>query len=373
MSCDTFGRTIDYLRISLTDRCNLRCVYCMPEEGVTALDHKDILRLEEVEDIVKIAAQRGIKHLRLTGGEPLVRKGIVGLIHRLKQIEGIESIALTTNGILLPSMAKELKKAGLDRVNISLDSLDETQYHAITRRGKLADALAGIEAALNYGFDPVKINVVAVRHLQQDFAAFTRMTLDKPLHVRFIEFMPIGTIEGELPAAVPAPFKKFENEKLNDLSKPSSLPNQKKNGIPWSGDDVISVEEIRKSINKSLEKEGFGALVPLGTTMDNPLKEKRPTGWGPATYFKIKGAQGTVGFISAMSNHFCASCNRLRLTADGKLRPCLFSDNELDIRSVIRKGPENDIQDVFDEALHIKPKEHYHQQGTKRTMSQVGG
>ena len=373
MSCDTFGRTIDYLRISLTDRCNLRCVYCMPEEGVTTLDHEAILRLEEVEEAVRIAAQNGIKHLRLTGGEPLVRKGIVDLIRRLKQIEGIENIALTTNGILLPSLAKELKEAGLDRVNISLDSLDAIQYHTITRRGNLEDVLAGIDAALDYGFNPVKINVVAIRHLQQDFAAFARMTLDKPLHVRFIEFMPIGTIESELPPAIPVPPKKPENKKLGSSSNPSAHIKEKTSGIPWSSDDVISADEIRKSINESLTKQGFGELIPLGTATGNSLENESPVGWGPATYFKIKGAQGTVGFISAMSNHFCASCNRLRLTADGKLRPCLFSDNELDIRTALRKGSKNDIQNVFSEALHIKPKEHYHQQGTKRTMSQVGG
>ncbi len=356
---DTFGRTIDYLRISLTDRCNLRCLYCMPEEGVPSLCQKKILRLEEIERIVSVAAKCGIKHLRLTGGEPLVRKGITDLISALKRIPGIESIALTTNGILLPPMAAALKEAGLDRVNISLDSLDAAQYHAITRRGNLKDALAGIEAAFSYGFDPVKINVVVVRHLQQDFAAFARLTLDKPLHVRFIEFMPIGhtACSPDNPTCMPA----------QSSCSPAAFPQEDQNQkalIPWSSDDVVFASEIRTLLQEALDREHMGSLVPLSKT---------PTGWGPASYLKIAGAQGSIGFISALSNHFCASCNRLRLTADGKLRPCLFSDEEFDIREAVRSGSEKDIQQIFDKALRKKPESHHYRQGTKRSMSQVGG
>lgn len=356
---DTFGRTIDYLRISLTDRCNLRCLYCMPEEGVPSLCQKKILRLEEIERIVSVAAKCGIKHLRLTGGEPLVRKGITDLIYALKRIPGIESIALTTNGILLPPMAAALKEAGLDRVNISLDSLDAAQYHTITRRGNLKDALAGIEAAFSYGFDPVKINVVVVRHLQQDFAAFARLTLDKPLHVRFIEFMPIGhtTCPPDNSTCMPA----------QSSCSPAAFPQEDQNQkalIPWSSDDVVFASEIRTLLQEALDREHMGSLVPLS---------KAPTGWGPASYLKIAGAQGSIGFISALSNHFCASCNRLRLTADGKLRPCLFSDEEFDIREAVRSGSEKDIQQIFDKALRKKPESHHYRQGTKRSMSQVGG
>lgn len=372
---DSFGRTIDYLRISLTDRCNLRCVYCMPEEGVPSLLHEDILTLEEVISVVELAAKNGIKHIRLTGGEPLVRKGIVGLIRALKQIEGIESVALTTNGILLPAMASDLKNAGLDRVNISLDSLDEEQYHAITRCGKLTDVLAGIDAALRYEFDPVKINVVVVRHLNQNLAQFAQLTLEKPLHVRFIEYMPIGKIDDSLPPAISA--------------DPRTKSATSSAFIPWSDHDVVPATEIRSLFNNALKQEGIDPLVPLKKTSgkakyssENATKTTKhgalgsasaPIGWGPATYYKIPGAKGTIGFISAISNHFCATCNRLRLTADGKLRPCLFSDEELDIRSALRNGSEEDLQQIFNEALRIKPEGHHHRHGTERSMSQVGG
>ncbi len=372
---DGFGRTIDYLRISLTDRCNLRCVYCMPEEGVPSLLHEDILTLEEVISVVELAAKNGIKHIRLTGGEPLVRKGIVGLVQAIKQIKGIESVALTTNGILLPTMANDLKNAGLDRVNISLDSLDKDQYRAITRCGTLADALAGIDAALHYEFAPVKINVVVVRHLNQNLAQFARLTLDKPLHVRFIEYMPIGKIDDSLPPAINA----------NPLTKTVTSSAF----IPWSDHDVVPAVEIRSLLNDALKQEGIDPLVPLkkcstdarcssktaakAAEYETPDTAAAPVGWGPASYYKIPGAKGTIGFISAISNHFCATCNRLRLTADGKLRPCLFSDEELDIRGALRNGTEKDLQQIFNEALRIKPAGHHHRRGTERSMSQVGG
>ena len=369
---DGFGRTIDYLRISLTDRCNLRCVYCMPEEGVPSLLHEDILTLEEVISVVELAAKNGIKHIRLTGGEPLVRKGIVDLVYAIKQIKSIESVALTTNGILLPAMANDLKNAGLDRVNISLDSLDKDQYHAITRCGTLADVLAGIDTALRYEFDPVKINVVVVRHLNQNLAQFARLTLDKPLHVRFIEYMPIGQIGDSLPPAINA-------DSHTKSTKSSAF-------IPWSDHDVVPAAEIRSLLNDALKQEGIDPLVPLKklTTNAKCSSEKTakhnaldtasaPVGWGPASYYKIPGAKGTIGFISAISNHFCATCNRLRLTADGKLRPCLFSDEELDIRGALRNGTEEDLQQIFNEALRIKPEGHHHRHGTERSMSQVGG
>ncbi|MEG0504241.1 MAG: radical SAM protein, partial [Raoultibacter sp.] len=181
---DNHGRTIDYLRISLTDRCNLRCIYCMPDEGVEQMGHDEVLRIEEIERAVRVAAKMGITRVRLTGGEPLVRKGVVDLIRAIKDTPGIENVAMTTNGVLLPRMAKELKEAGLSRVNISLDTLDADQFTMITRRGKLEDTLAGIDAALDVGFDPVKINAVAVRSLNQDYLAFAKLSIDRPLHVR---------------------------------------------------------------------------------------------------------------------------------------------------------------------------------------------
>ena len=293
---DGQGRQIDYLRISLTDRCNLRCIYCMPEHGVKSIPHESVLTLEEVHKAIECASQLGIKHIRFTGGEPTVRKGLLSLIERTAQTPGIESVALTTNAILLPGMAADLKAAGLSRVNISLDTLDTEQYRFITRLGNLDDALKGIEAALSAGLFPVKLNTVVVRSLNQDLLSFARLTVDAPLHVRFIEYMPIG-----------------------------------------NGDDCGGC------------------------------------GWGPAQYYRLPGAQGTVGVISAISNHFCASCNRLRLTADGKIKPCLFSDTEYDIRSALRKGSEEEVLSVFKAALFHKPSGHEHRVGTRRMMSQVGG
>ncbi len=330
---DGQGRQIDYLRISLTDRCNLRCIYCMPEHGVKSIPHESILTLEEVHKAIECASQLGIKHIRFTGGEPTVRKGLLGLIERTAQTPGIESVALTTNAILLPNMATDLKAAGLSRVNISLDTLDTEQYRFITRRGNLNDALKGVEAALSSGLSPVKLNTVVVRSLNQDLLSFARLTVDAPLHVRFIEYMPIGSGE--------------------DCG-----------GCGWGLDDVVPAKEIIETINMQAQSIGLGSLQLTTTT---------PDGWGPAQYYRLPDAQGTVGVISAISNHFCASCNRLRLTADGKIKPCLFSDTEYDIRSALRKGDKEEVLSVFEAALSHKPSGHEHRVGTRRMMSQVGG
>lgn len=336
---DGHGRTIDYLRISLTDRCNYRCIYCMPEEGVRSMCHTDILRIEEIAHVVRVFSNLGIKSVRLTGGEPLVRKGVVDLVRDINDMPGIKNISLTTNGVLLPRMADQLRQAGLSRVNISLDTLDAEQFHAITRRGYLQEALDGIDAALAAGFNPVKINAVAVRQLHQDYLAFAKLSIDRPLHVRFIEYMPVGESSGS-------------------------------NGCGWGPDDVISCEELFEDINRQARAEGLPELVPAG--------KHQPLGWGPARYFEFPGAKGTVGFISPMSRHFCGECNRMRLTADGKLRPCLFSDREYDIRGILRSGkPEEqidrDLADVFRTALGAKPDDHDDITGTERRMSQIGG
>lgn len=328
----------------------------MPEEGVCPLKHDDILSLEEVEHFVRIAANKGIQHIRLTGGEPLVRKGIYSLIQKLKRIPQIESIALTTNGILLPKMAKELKNSGLDRVNISLDSLDPDQYRAITRLGKLEDALAGVDAALDY-FSPVKINVVAIRHLQQDLLSFARMTLDRPLHVRFIEYMPIGNTQEYYPPAI-----KFSSKDERQTACIDS------GHIPWSKQDIIPASEILERLKRDAEREKIGEIIAFDPAIKNPS-----FGQGPASYIKIKGAQGSIGFISAMSDHFCSSCNRIRLTADRKIRPCLFSDKELDIKTALRTGTDAEIENILDETLRIKPKNHESIAGTKRNMNKIGG
>lgn len=336
---DSHGRTIDYLRISLTDRCNFRCIYCMPEEGVQSLGHDRILRIEEIARVVRVAAGLGIRSIRLTGGEPLVRKGVVDLVRDIAATPGIENISLTTNGVLLPQMADELHAAGLSRVNISLDTLDADQFRFITRRGELQQTLDGIDAALAAGFHPVKINAVTVRQLNQDFLAFARLSVDRPLHVRFIEYMPVGESAGI-------------------------------DGCGWGPEDVVSSEETLEAINAAARAQGLPELVPAG--------DDRPLGWGPARYYEFPGAQGTVGFISPLSRHFCSECNRLRLTADGKLRPCLFSDDEYDVRAALRSGaPAEDVDDavaaVFAQALGAKPDEHHDKVGTERGMSQIGG
>ena len=332
---DNYGRRIDYLRISLTDHCNLRCIYCMPEEGVPFRPHDSLLRIEEIASFTRRAAKAGIRKIRLTGGEPLVRKGVVDLIREINSIPEIEDISLTTNAILLPKMAGDLRDAGLTRVNISLDTLDPVQFTYITRLGKIDDVFAGIQAALDYGFDPVKINAVAVRSLDQDFFGFAKLSLDKPLHVRFIEYMPVGQSTGGT-------------------------------GAGWTEADIIPANEIIEAINRDARSAGVGALEPLA-------EDGLPAGSGPAIYYGFPGAQGSVGFISAMSNHFCSSCNRLRLTADGKIRPCLFSDEEIDVMAAIRSGSEEAIDLAIQQALGIKPDEHHEERSTLRRMSQIGG
>ena len=332
---DSHGRTIDYLRISLTDRCNFRCIYCMPEEGVQSLAHEDILRIEEIEEAVRVAAGMGIRSIRLTGGEPLVRLGVVDLVRAIAHTPGIENVSMTTNGVLLPKMAADLKEAGLSRVNISLDTLDADQFAFVTRCGRLDQTLAGIDAALAAGFNPVKINAVTVRSLNQDYLAFAKLSLDRPLHVRFIEYMPVGESSGS-------------------------------DGCGWGQQDVVASEELLDIINERARAEGLPALVPAGGD--------QPVGWGPARYFEFPGAQGTVGFISPLSRHFCSECNRLRLTADGKLRPCLFSDVEYDLRDAVRgDGGDDAVRAVILEAIGAKPDEHHDKVGTDRGMSQIGG
>ena len=335
MSKDQHGREIDYLRISVTDRCNLRCLYCMPEEGVVWKPHDAMLSIEEIEHFVRIAASEGFSRIRLTGGEPLVRQGIVDLVRSVVAIPGIESVAMTTNGILLPQMAEQLRDAGLERVNISLDTLDSEQFTYITRRGKIEDVFAGIEAALAVGFKPVKINSVVVRSLNQDLLAFAKLSLHRPLHMRFIEYMPVGDSCG------------------ND-------------GLGWTEDDTIPNDEMISTLNELAIADGIGALIPLN-------KSNAPSGWGPARYYQFEGAVGTVGFISALSRHFCSECNRLRMTAEGQLRPCLFSDLEFDALTALRSGDDESVRNTLRQALAAKPDGHHNRVGTSRLMSQIGG
>ena len=275
--------TIDYLRISITDRCNLRCIYCMPAEGVKSLSHQDILTYEELELFTRAAAEAGIRRVRITGGEPLVRKGSVDFIRMLSGIEPKLKISLTTNGLLLARYASELKEAGLSRVNISLDTLDPEVYRNITRIGDLSQALAGLDAAIEAGLEPVKINVVVLKGVNDDPLPFAELARERPVHVRFIEYMPYFDDPGKW--YVPGEVIKA---RLAEAGK---------------------IEEVES-----------------------------PEGWGPATYFKLNGSAGTIGLISPVSCHFCPSCNRLRIAADGRMRTCLFDSNAYPVKAEIRDG-----------------------------------
>ena len=307
---DNFGRKINYLRVSITDPCNLRCVYCMPEDGVAWLAHEDILRYEEIERIVRVAVRMGIDRVRVTGGEPLVRRGVVPFIGRLAAIKGLDDISLTTNGVLLPEMAADLQAAGLRRVNISLDTLRPDRFSQVSRAPAHDRVLAGVEAALAVGLDPVKLNVVVMRGFNDDEAAdFAALTLDRPLHVRFIELMPLGESGSiEVDRFVPSTELKARLERVRPLMAPPPV-----------------------------------------------------TGQGPAEHFRWgEGAAGTVGFISAISEHFCATCNRLRLTADGRLHPCLAMDRTIDVREVLRSGADDDaLAAVIARAIGQKPQRHH--------------
>lgn len=323
---DRYERVIDYMRISVIDRCNLRCVYCMPSSGVRPFNHKDILSYEEIVGIVKVAAGLGVRKVRITGGEPLIRKDLEYLISSLNGIEGIEDISLTTNGVLLADKAFTLAAAGLRRVNVSLDSFIPERYTEITRGGSIDAVLRGIQEAENAGLFPVKINMVPVRGFNDDeIRHFARLTIEKPCHVRFIEFMPIGAKDA------------------------------------WSREKYISTEEIKERVSQ---------IAPL-----EPVKVRRA---GPARYFRFRGAAGVIGFISPITHHFCGSCNRLRLTADGKLRPCLFSETEIDLKSSIRMGADDgEIERLLRLAVEIKPEGHSINQQQDfaylKPMSRIGG
>jgi cyclic pyranopterin phosphate synthase len=325
---DTLNRNIDYLRISVTDRCNLRCLYCMPEEGVKPLQHSDILRYEEITTIARAAANLGIRFIRLTGGEPLARLGLINLVAALAAIPGIEEISMTTNGTLLAKYAEQLAAAGLNRINISLDTLRPERYTHITRWGNLTDVLDGIDAAYRYNLRPVKINSVIIRNINDDEVVdLSQKTITDGWNLRFIEWMPVGEVEAD----------------------------------KWNF-RFVSESEIKAKIEAALGPlEDYGALP----------------GSGPAHTCKLPGSKGTIGFISAVSQHFCAQCNRLRLTADGYIRPCLLADNEIDIRSPLREGaPLTEIEDILRKAILAKPTKHHLDQVvcvTNRSMSQIGG
>jgi cyclic pyranopterin phosphate synthase len=321
---DRFNRKIDYLRLSITDRCNLRCFYCMPEKGIPTKPCQDILTYEEIRDFATAAITAGISKIRLIGGEPLIRRDVAKLIRMLISIPGLKDLSLTTNGYLLEEYLFDLKKAGLKRVNISIDSLDEATYKRITRVGELKKVLRGLKKALEMGLEPVKINVVLLKGINEDPRDFVSLTFDYPVHVRFIEFMPIGK----------------EN--------------------PWYPSLYVSINAFKEKLLK------YGELIEDGG----------PVGAGPASYAKFKGAIGTVGFISPISNHFCNTCNRLRLTPDGRLRTCLFSNSEVNVKEKLRENLKiEELINFIRAVLQNKPlsRESLREWKVARLMSQIGG
>ncbi|MFQ5508023.1 MAG: GTP 3',8-cyclase MoaA [Leptospirillia bacterium] len=306
---DSFRRTVKYMRVSLTDRCNLRCNYCMPAWGNHWMEKDTLLSYDELIRVIELSAQRGVHKIRLTGGEPLVRKGCVDFVRRVGEVEGITEVAMTTNAILLKEHAQDLYDAGLRHLNISLDSLQEEKFAEITRGNQLKRVWDGIQAAVDVGFPNIKINAVAQRGVNEDeFVDFVKLTEDMKIDMRFIEFMPVSD---------------WENWKKK----------------------YISIEDIQKIVT-----DGVGELIPV---YDGDVAA------GPAENFRIPGFAGRVGFIHAISNHFCDTCNRIRLTADGKVRPCLFGKIEVDFREAMREGAsDEELNDLFDEVLQIKPDAH---------------
>jgi len=326
---DHHNRRINYLRISITDRCNLRCRYCMPQEGISQFGHEEVLRYEEIQRISEVAARKGISKIRITGGEPLVRKGAVGLVRSLAGIRGISDLSMTTNGLLLKEFAADLFRAGLQRINISMDSLNPVKYREITRGGDLSRVWEGIEAARQAGLAPIKINVVAISGFNKDeILDFARLTLKDSFQVRFIEFMPVG-----------------------DSSE-------------WRPEQCVTSEEIRCIL------EEHAPLIPVN--------HGPKTHDGPARIFRFPEAAGEIGLISPMSDHFCKSCNRLRLTADGKLRSCLFSEEEIDLKLLLRFHCSDEVlEKTLCDAISRKPLCHGPMTGVikrcHRPMVKIGG
>jgi cyclic pyranopterin phosphate synthase len=324
---DSFSRPITYLRISVTDKCNLRCVYCMPEGGLPWLRRADLLTYEEIAQIVRAAASTGVRSVRISGGEPLIRRNLDRLIADINAVPGIEDIALSTNALLLEDQIEPLVAAGLRRVNVSLDTLREDRFERIARRPGLAQVLAGIDAAIAAGLQPVKINVVVMRGENDDeLEAFAQWTRERAVFVRFIELMPV-------------------HENL---------------GI--QRDAYISSDEILERVAR------IGDLQPaIG-----------PGGNGPARYYAFEGAPGAVGVISPLSHDYCDRCNRVRLTADGRLRLCLFGDHHIDLRSPLRAGAgEEELAQMLRSAMFIKPERHHLRLGETssrmRAFSEIGG
>ncbi|MCE2454475.1 MAG: GTP 3',8-cyclase MoaA [Gemmatimonadetes bacterium] len=324
---DRFGRRVEYLRISVTDKCNLRCVYCMPEEGLPWLKRDEILSYEEIFEIARVMAGMGLRRLRITGGEPLVRRDLPRLVAALRRIPEIDDISLSTNAVLLADVADELRSSGVQRVNISLDSLRPERVDAISRRtGSWRKIMNGLRAAEEVGFSPIKINVVLIKGRNDDeIEDFAEITRERPWHVRFIELMPTGA------------------------------------NLDLSANSYVSCREALRRVR------ALGEIEP----------SPGPKGNGPATYFRFPRAPGSVGVITPMSHNYCDRCNRMRLTAAGQLRPCLFGEIETNLRDPLRAG--EDIRPLIEDTLRIKPERHYLMQGSAVgsgglvALSQTGG
>lgn len=316
---DPFGRNINYLRISVTDLCNLRCRYCMPEEGIPKLSRKDILTVEEIAEIAKVFVKLGINKVRLTGGEPLVRRGILDIVEKIGKLDGLKDLAMTTNGVLLKKYAKELKLRGLKRVNISLDTLNEDKYKYITRRGSIKDVMEGIEAAKKYGLTPIKINTVLVKGFNDDeIEALAGLTEKEEIDVRFIELMPIG---------------------------------------------VTAKDELNGFISNDIVLKKLPELI----------KVEREDPSSPALYYKLPNARGKIGLINPISCKFCKYCNRIRLTARGSLKLCLHSNKEINLKEALRSG--QDIEKLIIDAIDKKPESHHLEDGEyiSKKMYEIGG
>jgi len=324
---DHFDRVIDYLRISITDRCNLRCCYCMPEGGVPHVSHDEIMRFEEIVTLIRAAVSMGLSKVRITGGEPLVRSGIVDLMRMIYSIEGLSDLSMTTNGVLLSSMASDLKRAGIGRINISLDTLKPERFFEITRRDLYGEVIKGIDAALSCGMSPVKINVVMMRGVNDDEVLdFVRLTRERPLVVRFIEFMPASPENG------------------------------------WDKKSVVSTEELMARIKTMFRLEPSSEI----------------SGAGPSEYFQVPDFLGSIGFITPVTRHFCARCNRIRVTSDGKLKGCLFSSEEYPLLPLLKRNADIEgIKSFLANVISHKPQSHTLGEGKMRTcqrsMSWIGG
>ena len=304
---DNCNRHLNYLRISITDRCNLQCRYCVPPDLIPKLSHNDILTYEEILRIVRVATRLGISKVRVTGGEPLVRKGVYGFFEKLIATEGLKDVSLTTNGVLLKDNLTKIQSAGIKRINVSLDTLNRKKYHQITGYDEFERVWQGIESAYEKGFRPIKLNIVALHGINDDeLIEMARLSFRYPFHVRFIEYMPIGKSD-------------FNTESL------------------------LLVPEIKERISS------IGKLIAVQGVQHD----------GPAQRYKFEDAKGEIGFIPALSQHFCNKCNRLRLTASGHLRPCLLTDHQEDLKSLLRKDcSDQDLANIFFKAIQHKPADH---------------